>query len=1114
MRGTRRSGLVRRLVVAAAGGLLAAGALGAVPAGAATPRVVRPVQGPDAAQRVDTSTGAMRDGAAARTVRSTTFAYNWAGEVEPTTSTAPFVSVSGSWVVPSVSGPGTTFSATWVGIDGWSNADLIQTGTTQYVSHGGSGSYYAWWEILPASSTVIPETVSAGDHMSATIAKTAASGKWKISLSDLTKGWTWQTSFSYTGPGTSAEWIEEAPTVTSQRAPLADFTTATFSAMKANGATPPANRLRAVVMLDNATTKKVTAYPGAYATGGFPVSYGSPTARITSIHLDGDPLTPPSGSETTIFGTYLWAEGNTSLVRSVDFGTTAATISSVATGEVVVDTPSRSTPGPVALTVTTTDGTSSTGATVTYFAPPTATSLSPSSGPTTGGGTVTIAGQNLPSSKTVGTTAAVSVEIGGQPAPVDSVSSTQVTVTAPAHAAGTVAVTVTTPGGTSGALTYTYVAVPVVASVSPSAGPLSGGVSVVISGENLSTASAVDFGATPAVVVSDASTQVTVTAPAHAAGTVSVTVTTPKGTSTASNAAKFTYDAVPTISSLTPTSGTTTGGTSVVISGTNLSTASGVDFGATPAVVVSDASTQVKATAPAHAAGTVPVTVTTPGGTSGGVSFSYVAPPAPAPSGGGGGGGGGAPAIASPVVSSIRPSSGPIGGGTHVELVGTNLSTASAVDFGATPAVVVSDASTQVAVVAPAHATGTVPVTVTTPGGTSGGVSFSYVAPHASRVFGQTADATAAAELAHQFTPSSGGCPASRAVVLTRDDYYSDALSGAYLAGLLGTGTLVTPTTRLSAPAEAAIEDEGISHVYVIGGDLAVSPAVVQTIESLPVHSCGGAGTSGGSVQVTRVAGPTQDATAAGVATLEGASSVGAAAFPGAYVGVNGLGGRGSFNATAGSASAASPSGAVATAVVATSVTYQDAESAGVMAYAEHFPILLAAPASLPSASVAAIEQLGIRQAIVMGGPDAIGDVVVRQLERLGVSVLRIAGADYTQTAVEAADFCLSASGLDWTPTTGVVVARGNFYSDGLAGAVVGAGAGPSAPHGPEPLLLTEDPTTPGPYLAAFLSGAGATGIDGDGRPIDSLTVLGGALAVAPGAVSAMQSDLTAGTTG
>ena len=1011
MRGTRRSGLVRRLVVAAAGGLLAAGALGAVPAGAATPRVVRPVQGPDAAQRVDTSTGAMRDGAAARTVRSTTFAYNWAGEVEPTTSTAPFVSVSGSWVVPSVSGPGTTFSATWVGIDGWSNADLIQTGTTQYVSHGGSGSYYAWWEILPASSTVIPETVSAGDHMSATIAKTAASGKWKISLSDLTKGWTWQTSFSYTGPGTSAEWIEEAPTVTSQRAPLADFATATFSAMKANGATPPANRLRAVVMLDNATTKKVTAYPGAYATGGFPVSYGSPTARITSIHLDGDPLTPPSGSETTIFGTYLWAEGNTSLVRSVDFGTTAATISSAATGEVVVDTPSRSTPGPVALTVTTTDGTSSTGATVTYFAPPTATSLSPSSGPTVGGGTVTIAGQNLPSSKTVGTTAAVSVEIGGQPAPVDSVSSTQVTVTAPAHAAGTVAVTVTTPGGTSGALTYTYVAVPVVASVSPSAGPLSGGVSVVISGENLSTASAVDFGATPAVVVSAASTQVTVTAPAHAAGTVSVTVTTPKGTSTASNAARFTYDAVPTISSLTPTSATTTGGTSVVISGTNLSTESGVDFGATPAVVVSDASTQVKATAPAHAAGTVPVTVTTPGGT-------------------------------------------------------------------------------------------------------SGGVSFSYVAPHASRVFGQTADATAAAELAHQFTPSSGGCPASRAVVLTRDDYYSDALSGAYLAGLLGTGTLVTPTTRLSAPAEAAIEDEGISHVYVIGGDLAVSPAVAQTIESLPVHSCGGAGTSGGSVQVTRVAGPTQDATAAGVATLEGVSSVGAAAFPGAYVGVNGLGGRGSFNATAGSASAAGPSGAVATAVVATSVTYQDAESAGVMAYAEHFPILLAAPASLPSASVAAIEQLGIRQAIVMGGPDAIGDVVVRQLERLGVSVLRIAGADYTQTAVEAADFCLSASGLGWTPTTGVVVARGNFYSDGLAGAVVGAGAGPSAPHGPEPLLLTEDPTTPGPYLAAFLSGDGATGIDGDGRPIDSLTVLGGALAVAPGAVSAMQSDLTAGTTG
>ena len=73
----------------------------------------------------------------------------------------------------------------------------------------------------------------------------------------------------------------------------------------------------------------------------------------------------------------------------------------------------------------------------------------------------------------------------------------------------------------------------------------------------------------------------------------------------------------PAITSITPNSGPTSGGTSVVITGTNLSSMStSVSFGGTSASFSVDSSTQITATSPAHVPGTVDITVTTLGGTS------------------------------------------------------------------------------------------------------------------------------------------------------------------------------------------------------------------------------------------------------------------------------------------------------------------------------------------------------------------------------------------------------------------------------------------------------------------------------------------------------------------
>ncbi|MFI9411372.1 ice-binding family protein, partial [Nocardia gamkensis] len=158
--------------------------------------------------------------------------------------------------------------------------------------------------------------------------------------------------------------------------------------------------------------------------------------------------------------------------------------------------------------------------------------------------------------------------------------------------------------------------------------PPSGGTVVVLTGTGLTGATAVSFGGTPATLFTvNSDTQITALTPAHAAGTVQVTVTTPGGTS---NGVAFTYIAVPTLISVTPSSGPPSGGTVVVLTGTGLTGATAVSFGGTPATLFTvNSDTQITVLTPAHAAGTVQVTVTTPGGTSNGVSYTYVSGLAP-----------------------------------------------------------------------------------------------------------------------------------------------------------------------------------------------------------------------------------------------------------------------------------------------------------------------------------------------------------------------------------------------------------------------------------------------------------------------------------------------------
>jgi hypothetical protein len=282
---------------------------------------------------------------------------------------------------------------------------------------------------------------------------------------------------------------------------------------------------------------------------------------------------------------------------------------------------------------------------------------------------------------------------------------------------------VTTANGTSivaPADKYAYTSDSTVSSLNPNSGPTAGGNTVTITGTNLSNASAVFFGVTPAISFSVLGpTQISAVAPSGTAGTVDVTVTTPGGTSTTNAGDQYTYVAAPAVSGLSPNAGPTVGGTSVTITGTGFSGATAVSFGATSATSFTVTSgTSITATSPAGT-GTVDVRVTTRGGTSAtgaADGFTYIALPA---------------------VTGLAPATGPTAGGTIVTITGANLSGASAVQFGATAAVWFNVMSaTSITAKAPAGS-GTVDVTVTTTFGTSttsAADQFTYVAP-ASRTF-------------------------------------------------------------------------------------------------------------------------------------------------------------------------------------------------------------------------------------------------------------------------------------------------------------------------------------------------------------------------------------------
>ena len=343
--------------------------------------------------------------------------------------------------------------------------------------------------------------------------------------------------------------------------------------------------------------------------------------------------------------------------------------------------------------------------------PPTVSAILPTSGTTTGGTSVTITG--------TGFLAGASVSFGSSSATnVNITSSTSVTATTPAAVASTVNVVITNTDGQSGTLTagYTYVSpnpAPTVTAISPVSGSTSGGTAITVYGTGFLSGATLTLGTAATNVNIINSTSLTATTAAHTAGVTNVTVTNTDGQSgTLSNAYTYTNPA-PTVSTISPSSGTTGGGTPITITGTGFLVGASVTFGGSSATNISIVSaTSITAVTPAHAAGPINVVVTNTDSQSGTLAngYSYVLYPPPR-------------------MTAVSPVSGPTGGGTSVSITGTGFLAGASVTFGGTIATnlrVISSSS--ITATTPPHVSGAVNVVITNTDAQSGSLSggFTY----------------------------------------------------------------------------------------------------------------------------------------------------------------------------------------------------------------------------------------------------------------------------------------------------------------------------------------------------------------------------------------------------
>ncbi len=260
--------------------------------------------------------------------------------------------------------------------------------------------------------------------------------------------------------------------------------------------------------------------------------------------------------------------------------------------------------------------------------------------------------------------------------------------------------------------------------------------------------------------------------------------------------------------------------------------------------------------------------------------------------------------------------------------------------------------------------------------------------------------------------------------MLGRGDLFADALASASMQGSRAAPLLLTHRDSLDPRVAAELDRLNINIVYILGGEQAITPAVEAAVQAQ-------------GYETVRVAGATRLETAVAIAD-QGSSNEAEAIVLRAFDDGPGT----------------DPTRAFA-----------DSLAAGVMTGSFLKEALwLSEKNGLSQVTKDAIVSRGHDNGLVLGGPAALSEQVVADLDAHVGTVRRLAGGDRYETAAEIS-MELIRSGQNLTHLVLVDGTRGDSWAPGFTAAVLGT-------RGPTALLLSTGDTLP-PATVNYLSAYG-----------------------------------------
>lgn len=332
------------------------------------------------------------------------------------------------------------------------------------------------------------------------------------------------------------------------------------------------------------------------------------------------------------------------------------------------------------------------------YDPPSISSISPASGPTTGGNPITLTGSSFGQTPRV--------VVGGASCTLTgAVTSSRVVCVAPAGQGASVPVSITVAGQQTSSA-YGYQA-PNIASISPANAPTSGGVRLTVVGSNFGTSPRVTVDGRLCEGIGASHGEIVCLLPEGEGTSRAVSVVA--GDQVSPSFSGFSYDP-PSVASVSPSSGPTAGGIPITLHGESFGLSPTVTVGGAPCPSLPGSSghSSVVCTLPAGQGVNKEVIVTSSDGrssaSSAGARFSYAAPS----------------------LVGLSPATGPRAGGVTLTLTGDNFGQSQTVTVGGVVCPITTSSSASVACTLPAGRGQDLPVVMTVGGQQSNALLFSY----------------------------------------------------------------------------------------------------------------------------------------------------------------------------------------------------------------------------------------------------------------------------------------------------------------------------------------------------------------------------------------------------